>query len=523
MKKIIIFIDNFNGIYGVFMKNYVPLISLILILSGASLFAQPKVYYVATNGYDTNTGAISSPFASLTKAASVAVAGDTIYVRGGRFNVGSTITLSKSGTELNRFYLFAYPNEKPVLNFSTQSSSDGIKVNGSYWHVKGIESSYAYHNGIAVNGSYNIIENCSVHDNRNSGMQFGNGAAYNRIINCDSYYNFDPPSGGNADGFSPKLDVGTGNYFYGCRSWQNSDDGFDGYLRPTDNITTTYENCWSFMNGYLKNGNPIETGNGNGFKMGGSDNKDLRHNAVLKNCLCFDNRVKGFDQNNNRGSMTLFNCTGFRNGTYNFSIPGVINAGYTATIKNSISLQSQGVTLITETIQAANTWINPFTVSAADFISIDTTGVRGPRKADGSLPDINFMHLVSTSALIDAGVNVGLVYAGLAPDLGAFEYGIAPVRITKTNDIPSSFILLQNYPNPFNPVTTIKFTIPITQRVTLKIHDLLGREITTLVNETLSAGSYSVGFNGRNLPSGVYLYSLNTGSIVQTRKMILLK
>jgi len=229
-----------------------------------------KTYYVATNGSDTNSGAKEFPFASLTKAASTSIAGDTILIRGGVYQISSTISLgssSKSGTATNYYHVFAYPGEKPVFDFSKQTSSDGIKVNGSYWYLKGIESMYSTHNGIAVNGSYNIIENCVMHDNKNSGMQFGNGASYNKIINCDSYYNYDPPSGGNADGFAPKLDVGTGNYFYGCRAWQNSDDGWDGYLRPADNVTTVIENCWSFMNGYLKDGNQIATGNGNGFKM----------------------------------------------------------------------------------------------------------------------------------------------------------------------------------------------------------------------------------------------------------------
>ena len=110
-------------------------------------------------------------------------------------------------------------------------------------------------------------------------------------INCDSYYNADP-SNGNADGFAPKLDVGSGNYFYGCRAWQNSDDGYDGYLRGTNNVNTTLVNCWAFKNGYLKDGS-ASSGNGNGFKMGGSDDKTLNHNFTIENCLSFQNRVKG--------------------------------------------------------------------------------------------------------------------------------------------------------------------------------------------------------------------------------------
>ena len=230
-----------------------------------------KTYYVSTAGSDTAAGTIDQPFLTVQKAYSLMLGGDTIVVRGGTFNLAATISLSsRTGADsTHRCYLLAYPGERPVFDFTAQTSSDGIKVNGNYWYLKGLESRYAAHNGIAINGKYNVIENCSVHDNRNTGMQLGNGASYNRIINCDSYYNYDPPLGGNADGFSPKLDVGTGNYFYGCRSWQNSDDGWDGYLHPSDSVITLLENCWSFMNGYLKDGSVISTGNGNGFKMVG--------------------------------------------------------------------------------------------------------------------------------------------------------------------------------------------------------------------------------------------------------------
>jgi photosystem II stability/assembly factor-like uncharacterized protein len=86
-----------------------------------------------------------------------------------------------------------------------------------------------------------------------------------------------------------------------------------------------------------------------------------------------------------------------------------------------------------------------------------------------------------------------------------------------------TYHLSQNYPNPFNPITTITYTIPNESFVELKIYDLLGREITTLVNERKSAGNYSVDFNASNLPSGVYFYRMEAGSFVSTKKFVLLK
>jgi hypothetical protein len=94
---------------------------------------------------------------------------------------------------------------------------------------------------------------------------------------------------------------------------------------------------------------------------------------------------------------------------------------------------------------------------------------------------------------------------------------------TALNISPSVYKLEQNYPNPFNPATTINYYIPSQSLVQLKIYDLLGREITTLVNEIRSEGNHSVSFNARSLSSGVYLYRLTAGAFSQTKRMILIK
>jgi len=89
--------------------------------------------------------------------------------------------------------------------------------------------------------------------------------------------------------------------------------------------------------------------------------------------------------------------------------------------------------------------------------------------------------------------------------------------------IPASFSLSQNYPNPFNPTTTIRFSIPKSSHVKLMVFDILGKEVSTLVNGDIEQGEHSIVFNAQNLPSGVYLYKLTAGDFVQTRKMLLLK
>lgn len=511
-----------------------PLVSVIergISLSVCTLFffgSAGAQIYVSPLGNDTLSGTIDLPYETITKAHSVALAGDTIYVRGGVFDsLTTTTTLSKVGSAASRYYLFAYPGERPLLDFSlmpVNSSNRGIRVTGAYWHVKGLDIKGAGDNGMHVSGSNNIIEFCSFFENMDTGLQLSNGAASNQVINCDSYHNADT-SQGNADGFAPKLDVGTGNFFYGCRAWENSDDGFDGYLRPSDNVETIIVNSWVFKNGYLKNGS-ASTGNGNGFKMGGSDAPSLlRHDVILKNCLAFDNRVKGFDQNNNKGSMTLLHCTGYGNGT-NYSIFGALAAGEYLTLTNCAVLGNLGA-LASFAIQQTNSWTGSFVVTTDDFLSIDTTGVRGPRQSDGSLPEVPFLHLAGGSDLIDGGTDIGKDFNGVAPDIGAFESG-PPTSVPGIALRPSSFLTVRNYPNPFNPSTTIDYEIPRPGTAVIGIFDISGRHLRTLIGDHPRGGRFRVQWDGTNgssrqVASGIYFAVVHFGSQQATVKMQLVR
>ncbi|MBK6771596.1 MAG: T9SS type A sorting domain-containing protein [Ignavibacteria bacterium] len=96
--------------------------------------------------------------------------------------------------------------------------------------------------------------------------------------------------------------------------------------------------------------------------------------------------------------------------------------------------------------------------------------------------------------------------------------------IKKLNSFQTAnYKLYQNYPNPFNPTTNIEFAIPKDNFVSLKIYNLLGKEIMSLLNEFKQAGSYSVTFDAANYPSGVYYYKIKSGSFVQVRKMVLIR
>jgi hypothetical protein len=99
---------------------------------------------------------------------------------------------------------------------------------------------------------------------------------------------------------------------------------------------------------------------------------------------------------------------------------------------------------------------------------------------------------------------------------------IASVHQLK-DEFPQEFSLDQNYPNPFNPSTTIKFELPKSSHVNLSVFDILGREVSVLVNERKDAGIHEVKFDGSNLASGVYFYRLQAGDFVATKKLILMK
>lgn len=464
--------------------------------------AQP--WYVATDGSDLNDGTKNYPFLTITKAVSVVQAGETIYLRGGTYALTATITISKSGNASSLISLFAYTGERPVLDFSGQAfGSRGINLTGSYWHIRGIDITTAGDNGMIIyGGSNNIIENCAFYRNRDSGLQLGGGASDNTIKNCDSYYNADPTDYGDADGFAAKLDVGSGNYFYGCRAWKNCDDGWDGYLRDTDDVTTTVENCWAFENGYFEDGTDAGVNaNGNGFKMGGSDDKLLKHNYTLKNCLAFKNKAKGFDQNNNKGSMILYNCTGHNNLVADYRITQTLATGKVLIVKNCVVLGSTpGIGSFAE--QEKNSWLAPFVVTEGDFVSIDETLAYGPRKEDGSLPDIEYMHLAEGSDLVNAGVNVGLPFNGLAPDLGCFETlvtGIAKYKLS---------IKAVCYPNPVKETGTLRFRPDKSGRCVIQLYDTSGRYIKTLAEKGVEPFEQNISIDVSDVPAGLYIYRI---------------
>jgi hypothetical protein len=146
--------------------------------------------------------------------------------------------------------------------------------------------------------------------------------------------------------------------------------------------------------------------------------------------------------------------------------------------------------------------------------------------------------LSTNRGTICAAVNSGLTdlkvrdIAVLGTNLFAGTYGRGVWRrplsemITSVDlgvtELPAEFLLRQNYPNPFNPSTTIRYELPKTSHVSLNVYDVLGREVSVLVNERKDAGVHEVKFEGANLASGVYFYRLQAGDFVSVKKLLLL-
>jgi uncharacterized protein (TIGR03382 family) len=417
-------------------------------------------YYVSPSGSDGgNDGSMASPFASMGHAQSVARPGDVFDFRAGTYpytaategcsSTSATINavvLDVSGAQGSPITYEAFPGETPIFDFSGIKDScriTGIRITASFIRLKGLEIEGVPQNndlnheswGVWNSGSNNVFERLNLHDNMGPGLFIQDGAN-NLVLNCDSHDNYDPLSstgpGTNADGFGCHIGSnGTGNVFRGCRSWFNSDDGYDLIQAQ---VPVLIENSWAFNNGYRSGTTTASGGDGNGFKGGGYGippthvpAKPPQH--TIRNCVAFQNRSAGFYANHEPVGDFWYNDTSFDNNSANFNMLGYANgaAVNVGTLRNDIAYTRTLIANGTggQIDDQFNSWDTSLglTVSDADFLSTSTTGWDGPRAADGSLPVLTSLHLQPTSGLVDRGTNVGLPFNGAAPDLGAFETG----------------------------------------------------------------------------------------------------
>lgn len=268
----------------------------------------PQVW-VSPTGSDTNAGTQAAPFLTIQHAHGAITAGGTIWVMPGTYRYDRTVSLSLAGSANNVTRLWAVPGgARPVIDFSQQardtSSNRGFTIPGSFWHLKGFEVKNAGDNCINISGSNNAVEWVEADGCDDTGIQItasGAGTASNNLIlNCDAHDNFDTASGGeNADGIDAKLNIGPGNVFRGCRSWNNADDGYDlfGVIQ-----VVTIDRCWAMANGQTSTGMRGVNADGNGFKLGGNGVPAVH---VVTGSFAMGNNRCGYTLNNNTATPNV--------------------------------------------------------------------------------------------------------------------------------------------------------------------------------------------------------------------------
>jgi len=499
-------------------KSLLLLVIVVLVLTSISA----KNYIAAVNGTSAGAGTLVSPY-DIPTAISKAVAGDTVSIRGGHYMLNSRISLSKGGTSIAYISIIAFPgDERPVLDFynggysgTNASSERGIYISKDYYYINGLDITRAGDNGMNINSSHNKIQNCRFYKNCDTGLQITGGTGgYNEIIDCDSHENFDYKSstpGGNADGFACKLTVGVGNQFIRCRSWNNSDDGYDCYGTQND---IYFEDCWVMTNGQKSYdvsdypGVTTETvvtnqGNGNGFKVGGGASPG---GATLIRCISIGHKImstsnKGFDQNNGIGRVFCYNCISYNDGR-GYSFPNNTDPRGANIFSNNISLSSGSNSFGSGTIFQTNTW-NGIPVSTSDFESVAVDSSKVERNADGSLPYMGgLFRLVNNSGLIDKGTDVALPFIGSAPDLGPFEY----------NTITSLVAIPKRHPEILIKYSSIEQEIIVDGIITrADIYQINGVRV---FSRQIATNTLSIQTN--NWPKGIYVVRIiakNGGSI----------
>jgi hypothetical protein len=447
-----------------------------------------NTYFVATWGNDSNNGSIDFPWETFQKAVDESYPGDITYFRGGEYYpTEKTSLISQSGygedgTPEAPIRYYAYPWEKPIFDGANLAPGELniLKIYSDNLYFKGLEIRNVKQQkwedrpvGVSLWDSFNVtFEQVSSHDIMGRGFHVWN-SGYITFINVDSYNNADPlretPGNGGTGwtvGASSKME-GPIN-FYGCRSWNNSDGGFQGGQRGL----SVFENCWSWDHGYLENGD------GNGFKIGWiSEDIDPLARKVT-NCISGYNKNMGFNENSfefievrdppNYGFNGQWsNNIAFSNQYWGFfgghSRLGDNQNNYTNNIgfNNGLSGRTNydpycipdrfapdnpdAFFCFDEGFDTYNNWNLNLTVTEDDFVKIpqtleETYAVLGAsRKPDGSLPDLgDYFQLAPSSDLIDRGLvipgyhcsttgEVGdcVTWYGSLPDLGPFESNYA--------------------------------------------------------------------------------------------------
>ncbi len=518
------------------------LASLILLISAAFLYPQ-NTYYVSVNGDDSNSGhSTNSAFATLQHAADIVTAGDSVIALPGNY---AGFDLRTGGTQ-SLHIVFRAADENVVINQPNTVTNDGINIEGADWIViDGFKVINQPRAGIRIAVSdFVTVKNNSCSSNSRWGIFTG---FTNDILIENNVCSF--------SGAEHGIYV------------SNSGD------RPVIRKNVCFENnaCGIQLNADLSQGgdgiitDAVIEGNilyNNGYNGGSAINLDGVQESHIYNNLIYNNHSTGIalfridgaegSKNNEVYNNTIsvpadgrwaVQCTDGSTGDtlYNnilinhHSFRGSINfdqeseAGFYSDynlLENRLSNDGGNSNMSFAEWQNLGYDAHSFLAASENDIFIDPSSGNFHLKTDAQPVDIGTDMVLP---LVDRDLDEVPRPRGNGFDIGSYEF-VSPAGIITSNE-DKEFRLSQNYPNPFNPSTTIGYSIMQEAFVSLKVYNILGKEVAIIVNETKLPGEYEADFNASGLSSGVYIYRLqavshSTGSVpiyVQTRKMILLR
>ncbi|MDT3697736.1 MAG: right-handed parallel beta-helix repeat-containing protein [Ignavibacterium sp.] len=520
------------------MIKLLTLLTLVGLIFCFQITAQ-TTYYVSETGNNGNNGLTAqTAFATLQHAADIVAAGDSVLVLAGNY---AGFDIRTNGTQILPIVFKAIENNV-VIDERNSVTPDGINIENASWIViDGFEVKDQPRAGIrAAVSDFVTIKNNYCHNNQRWGIFTG---FTDDLIVENNTCSFSADEHGIYVSNSSDRPIIRNNHSFnnnGCGIHMNGDIsmGSDGIISKA-----SVEGNILHDNGY---------GGGSAINMDGVQNSDIYNNLIYNNhatgIAMF--QIDGGDASKNN---KVFNNTIIQPSDGRWCIISV-DGSTGNTIYNNILINHHGFRgSISIDAASANGFVSDYNIlvnrlsnddgnsnmSLAQWQSLGYdlhSMVANPEEQIFVDYTNNNYHLLQNAQTVNAGTNLVLpiVYEdldnisrpqGSGFDIGCYEFTNAVSVDEKV--IPQLFHLHQNYPNPFNPSTRIQYQISIISQVSLKVYDVLGNEIATLVNEYLPAGSYEVEFSpGSSIKypaSGIYFYRLQAGNYAQTKSMILIK
>ena len=451
-------------------------VQLAVSVSVRSLGSEEGIIYVTPTGKPFAKGTSWDDAVNVQTALKHVGPGQTILLQPGHYDLSAATLLVERGRDGTEEAPIVMTTDGGFATFDFGRTGSGFTCWGDWWHISFINicNTLDLQKGMQLAGSNCILERMNFYNNGTTGLQvsgtsnepYDRWPANNTIINCTSYNNGD--SGyEDADGFAAKLTCGSGNVFIGCIAAYNADDGWDMFAKSATGAigAVTVRDCVAYRNGYLvvKQGSEktnivfadiacdengtltfvgtegvdymiIEAGNGNGFKMGGTN---IPGDHRLYNSISYENKSKGIDSNS-CPDIKVYGSTSFNNGAANvafytnnksaatgFAANGVLSFRTDGGVPENLKLQNQSSTdvygefnFFWDGAASVNTAAAPVVVTEDWFVSLDTS-VEPTRLADGSINMHGLLLLTEAARVYETGAQ-GAAWGQSEPESATF-------------------------------------------------------------------------------------------------------